>query len=270
MSRLSIYETSWIDLVFENRNKEYGAYQLRRESAKTSLSSLFMGLLFVSSLTGISMIASYFNPIVGPVITIQDFTETVIKLTDIVTPKTEKTVIPQLRTKTTEATIPNDHLKNPVIVHPNEASPNVATNIENTNTTTSDKTGSIDVINPIPSGTGTNIDKTTDIGTGIVTTIALDKLPEFPGGMDKFYSYVGNNFEKPEIDGERAIRIFVSFVIEKDGSMTDIRVQRDPGYGLGKEAIRVLKSLRTKWSPGMIGSKPVRTSYNLPIVIEMQ
>ena len=80
---------------------------------------------------------------------------------------------------------------------------------------------------------------------------------------------MGNNFEKPEIEGERTIRVLVSFVIEKDGSMTDIRVQRDPGYGLGKEAIRVLKSLRTKWSPGMIGSKPVRTSYNLPITVQM-
>ena len=269
MSRLSIYETSWIDLVFENRNKEYGAYQLRRDSIKTSLSALFMGLLFVSSLAGISMIASYFNPKAGPVITIPDFTETVIKLTDIVTPRTKKTVIPELRILTHEATIPNDHLKNPIIVHPDEALQNVATNIENTNTTTSDKTGSIDIINSIPSGTGTNIDKTTNNGTAIVTTIALDKLPEFPGGMDKFYSYVGNNFEKPEIDGERTIRVFVSFVIEKDGSMTDIRVQRDPGYGLGKEAIRVLKSLRTKWSPGMIGSKPVRTSYNLPITVQM-
>jgi protein TonB len=51
--------------------------------------------------------------------------------------------------------------------------------------------------------------------------------------------------------------------------MTDIKVLKDPGYGLGREAIRVLKSLKTKWSPGMIGSKPVRTSYNLPITVQM-
>ena len=267
MSRLSIYETRWIDLVFENRNKEYGAYQLRRDSVKTSLSALLLGLIFVSSLAGISLIASYFNPTMEQVITIPNFTETVIELTNIATPKTEKTVIPQLRTQTHEATIPSDPLKNPVIVHPDEASLNVAINIENTNTTTSEKTGNSTIVNPIP--TGTNIDKTSDNGTAIVTTVALDKLPEFPGGIDKFYNYVGNNFEKPEIDGERTIRVFVSFVIEKDGSMTDIQVRRDPGYGLGKEAIRVLKSLRTKWSPGMIGSKPVRTSYNLPITVQM-
>jgi protein TonB len=65
------------------------------------------------------------------------------------------------------------------------------------------------------------------------------------------------------------MRILVSFVVEKDGSMTDIQVKRDPGYGLGKEAIRVLKSLKTKWVPGMIGTKPVRTSYSLPITVQM-
>ena len=93
-------------------------------------------------------------------------------------------------------------------------------------------------------------------------------MPEFPGGIKKFYTYVGNNFEKPELDSENAIRVSVSFVIEKDGSMTDIKVLKDPGYGLGAEAIRVLKSLKTKWSPGMFEGKAVRTSYNLPITIQ--
>jgi len=63
--------------------------------------------------------------------------------------------------------------------------------------------------------------------------------------------------------------VYVSFVIERDGSMTDIQVKRDPGYGLGKEAVRVLKSIKTKWAPGMIAGKPVRTAYNLPITVEM-
>jgi protein TonB len=97
----------------------------------------------------------------------------------------------------------------------------------------------------------------------------LDKLPEFPGGISKFYTYVGNNFEKQEIEGSGSIQVFVSFVIERDGSMTDIQIKRDPSYGLGKEAIRVLKSLKTKWSPGMINGKAVRTGYNLPITVQM-
>ena len=72
------------------------------------------------------------------------------------------------------------------------------------------------------------------------------------------------------MEGMGTIRVYVSVVSERDGSMTDIQVKRDPGYGLGKEAIRVLKSLKTKWSPGMIGGKAVRTAYNLPITVQME
>jgi protein TonB len=61
----------------------------------------------------------------------------------------------------------------------------------------------------------------------------------------------------------------VSFVIEKDGSMTDIQVIGNPGYGLDREAVRVLKSIKTKWSPGIINSKVVRTAFNLPIIVQI-
>jgi protein TonB len=59
-------------------------------------------------------------------------------------------------------------------------------------------------------------------------------------------------------------------VIEENGTMSNIKVVRDPGYGLGNEAIRVLKSLKTKWSPGMIAGQAVRTFYNLPIKVTLQ
>jgi protein TonB len=62
--------------------------------------------------------------------------------------------------------------------------------------------------------------------------------------------------------------VYVAFVIEKDGSMTDVKVLRNPGYGLGKEAIRVLKSLRTKWKPGIKDGQPVRTQFTLPIIVK--
>jgi len=272
MSRLSIYETSWIDLVFENRNQKYGAYQLRRDSVKTSLTALFMGLLFVASIGAITTIVSHFNRSVVPDITIPEWSET-IQLTDVVLPEIEEPVLPEVKSQVSEATIVKDQLINPVIVKPQEANQNIATNIENKNATDviSDGTGTPG-LNPTTTGngTGTDIPKAVDYGNTVVNATVLDKMPEFPGGINKFYSYVGNNFEKPDIEATETFRVYVSFVIEKDGSMTDIKVIRDPGFGLGKEAIRVLKSLKTKWSPGMIASKPVRTAYNLPIAVQMQ
>lgn len=273
MSRLSIYETSWIDIVFEDRNKNYGAYQLRQNSVKSSIIALFMGLIFVTSIAGITAIVRDFNPDTAPIVTnLPDTVDRIIQLTNVSTPKNNTTAHPQIKSKITEVPITKDVLINPVIVKPIDANDNIATNVEikSTVTETTEGTGVIGVNPSSGNGTGTEPSKAVDYGTSIVNTTLLDKLPEFPGGMKKFYSYVGNNFEKPEIDGMNSLKVYMSFVIEKDGSMSSIKVLRDPGFGLGQEATRVLKSLKTKWTPGIIDSKPVRTAYNLPISIEMR
>jgi hypothetical protein len=271
MSRLSIYETRWIDLIFENKNHEYGAYQLRRDSVKSSLTALFMGLLFVASIGGITTIVSHFNRSVTPTIPLPEWSDP-IQVTDVVIPIVEEPVLPNVQSQATEATIVKDQLINPVIVQADNANQNIATNEENrfAAPVLSEGTGTTGLNPTTGNGTGTETPAAVDYGNTLVNSAVLDKMPEFPGGIDKFYKYVGNNFEKPEIDAINTFRVYVSFVIERDGSMTDIKVVRDPGYGLGREAIRVLKSLKTKWSPGIIGSKPVRTAYNLPIVVDMQ
>ena len=270
MSKLSIYETGWINLVFQDRNKEYGAYQLRQDSTKTALTSLFMGVLFLFSALSIPIIITYFNPDRTAPIAIPDFTNTIVQLTDIIPNQLEpKKSVPEIKTKNAEAPIKSAQLVNPVIVQASQANQDIAKNSDNTvvSITTAEGTGIIGVNPATPSGAET----TTAIETGnaIINSVSLDKLPEFPGGIKKFYTYVGTNFEKKEIEGSGSIRVYVSFVIERDGSMSDIHVKRDPGYGLGKEAVRVLKSLRTKWSPGMIDGKAVRTAYNLPITVQM-
>lgn len=275
MSRLSIYETRWINLIFENKNQEYGAYQLRRESVKSSLTALFMGLLFVASIGGITTIASHFKNGVEPEPTTFTEISDPIVVTKVDLHKTEKQILPEVHSQATETKIDKTQLTNPVIVHPDQAVQDIATNKENNKVTDviSDGTGTTGLNTSNSSGIGSNTGTETaktDYGTSVVNTVALDKMPEFPGGIDKFYKYVGNNFEKPEIEDVSILRVYVSFVIEKDGSMTDIKVNRDPGYGLGSEAVRVLKSLRTKWSPGIIDSKPVRTAYSLPITLEMK
>lgn len=263
MSRLSIYETSWIDLVFENKNKEYGAYQLRRDSSKTTVMAFFSGILLIAAFGAIFSLSNLFGkPIVIEI-------PTTIDEPIHITPYVVEPVKPKTPVNKSQANTPQEPTALlPMVV---SATPDVIADIPINK----------DVIenHPLNPGTGTgtaNAPGTIENPTlpiadpnMIVTASALDKLPEFPGGMQKFYNYVGNNYEKPDVEGMSTMKLYVSFVIEKDGSMTSIQVKRDPGYGLGKEAIRVLKSLRTKWSPGMINSKPVRTAYDLPITVEM-
>lgn len=276
MSKLSIYETNWIDLVFENRNKEYGAYNLRQESTKTTLLALFTGILFLTGAISVPIIYNYLNPGNRIISIIPELPPIVlVDLETYVLPKEEtvieKTVVPPLKNPITENTIISDQLVNPIIVESTIATPNIATNTEIKNTTDSTNNGAIATgLNAtVSTGTNSGVSNPGITESTIVSISALDKLPEFPGGINKFYNYVGTNFEKPEIELENAIRVNISFVVEKDGSMTDIKVIKDPGYGLGKEAIRVLKSLKTKWSPGMVDGKAVRTAYNLPITIQV-
>ncbi|WP_394773321.1 energy transducer TonB [Flavobacterium sp.] len=271
MSKSSIYKASWTNLVFENKNKEYGAYQLRQENSKTTITALFMGLLLLAALGSVSMLINKFR-IQDPVETEPTIYDpfTVVDMPVIpVQPVKPEPIVPQQQSAAA-APSTSTQLTHPVITAPDQALPEIATNANNT-------TG---VQNPEGTGPGVNTMPTTGgvVGDAIVPVVTneplnpalLDKLPEFPGGMAKFYTYVGNNFNKPELDADRTLKVYVSFVIERDGSITDIMVKNDPGYGLGKEAIRVLKSLKTKWIPGVLNGKAVRTAYNLPITIKTE
>ena len=275
MSKLSIYETGWIDLVFQDRNKKYGAYQLRQDSAKTSFLALFSGVLFLFGAMTIPKILNYINPDVPITLTTPEIIDKIVQLSNV---KPNEPIplqaIPKVKSSPITKIVKTLKLRNPIIVQATIATPDITKNIDYASSPASatDGTG-ITGVNPSPSdanGASISPPVTVDNSNTIVNSVALDKLPEFPGGINKFYSYVGNNFEKPEIENTSTMRIFVSFVIEKDGRMSDIKVLKDPGYGLGKEAIRVLKSLRTKWTPGMLGGQAVRTAYNLPISVQMQ
>ncbi|WP_367773825.1 energy transducer TonB [Flavobacterium sp. WC2421] len=273
MSKQSLYEANWINLVFENRNKEYGAYQLRKENAKTSILALFMGVLLCASLISIPRVLSFFNLITTATATIIEPIDEIIQLTTVQpqVKKQEEKILPKTLTQKPLESIDKKQLTNPVIVKGPLATPDLATTVESTTIikNTTDGTGTIGTSTTPSQGNGTVISAPVEYGDTVVTTAILDKMPEFPGGINKFYNYIGKNFESPEVNGESSIRIYVSFVVEKDGSMSNIQVKNEPGYGLGREAIRVLKSMRTKWSPGMINSKAVRTSYNLPITVQM-
>ena len=108
-------------------------------------------------------------------------------------------------------------------------------------------------------------EKATD-ENAIYNTTFIEVKPQFPGGLQEFYNYIGKKYKTPNVKGLKG-RVLVTFVIEKDGSVTDIKVIEDIGYGTGEEAIRVLKKCK-KWIPAEQNGKKVRVQYSLPINIE--
>ncbi len=104
----------------------------------------------------------------------------------------------------------------------------------------------------------------------IYTKNGLTENPEFPGGMKAFYKFIEENFITPKIPGDVKLteKVYLTFIIEADGTLSSYRILRDNyGYGAGEEAVRVLK-LSPKWTPGTIQGEPVRTLYSLPISIQ--
>ena len=94
--------------------------------------------------------------------------------------------------------------------------------------------------------------------------------PEFPGGVNAFYGFINKRYRLPKVKDNMTARVYVKFVIEKDGSMSNYEILKDPGYGMADELIRVLKTIKEKWSPGVIDGKPVRVSYNLPLTLNIK
>ncbi|HEX9979399.1 MAG TPA: energy transducer TonB [Flavobacterium sp.] len=272
MNSVSIFEKGWLDLVFEGKNKEYGAYRLRQETSRTTLTALFLGVLLLASAIAIPVTINNLRE--KTTLPVFDAPPIVVELSNINPPlpdQPRKTTLPAVEKPTTDKP-EQKQLSNPEIVKPSQADQDIAKNKDNHdvvpapgpegNTSPTATTGTV-------SGTGTATIPASGNSEGkIVTTNVLDKLPEFPGGMERFYAYVGRNFKQLEIE-EDQVKVYVTFVIEPDGSMTGIRVARDPGYGVAAEAIRVLKSLKTKWSPGMINGQPVRTAYTMPITVKL-
>jgi len=103
----------------------------------------------------------------------------------------------------------------------------------------------------------------------IFTVVEND--PEFPGGMEALYKYLGTSIKYPALAKENNItgKVYVTFVVEKDGSIANPRILRDIGGGCGQEAIRVVKAM-PKWTPGKQRGKAVRVQYNLPVSFVLQ
>lgn len=94
----------------------------------------------------------------------------------------------------------------------------------------------------------------------------VDVKPEYPGGVEAFYKIIAKNFKVPEEQGLNG-KIITTFVIEIDGSITDIKVLQDIGYGSGAEVLKVL-AMTKKWTPAKLNDIPVRVLYEFPISIK--
>lgn len=98
----------------------------------------------------------------------------------------------------------------------------------------------------------------------------VEVMPQFPGGQIAMLKYIMENIKYPKQIMEEGIqgRVTVSFIVEKDGRVSNVRLLRSVQPSLDKEAIRVVKSM-PKWTPGKHNGKPVRVRFNLPVMFKL-
>lgn len=105
----------------------------------------------------------------------------------------------------------------------------------------------------------------------IYETKEVTEEPQFPGGIRVFYDHVHHYFVPPKNLKSGTNKVFIEFVIEKDGTMSNFKIiGNNPNQELGKEAIRVLQLVHQYWTPAKVDSVPVRSVFKLPIIINIR
>lgn len=262
--KLDIIKNTWLDIVFEGRNKIYGAYELRKSNNKTTVKALIIGSIIFSFAVAAPLIAS-FLPDSG-----ENEVDNNVKIATVKLPPKKEEVKPnQPPPPPPPPKVDQVKFTKPVVAKAEEVTedPPKIEDLKDKKVGNETIKGDPDAVLTVdePVGTGP-VSQVVEEDNSVYNTAGIEVKPDFPGGMDKFYKFVGNNYKTPEEEGLKG-KVYVTFVVEKDGSLTDIKVLRDIGYGTGAEAIRVLKKC-PKWTPGEQNGKKVRVLYSLPITIQ--
>jgi protein TonB len=270
MSNFNVQNENWLEIAFENRNKAYGAYKLRKESDATTIKAMLLTFGFIAFGIGLFSFTTPENKPGGlincPTIPLEKLT--LVRINPKIEPKSvikKGTDIPKLNL--TPNKVP------PIVVDKTEVKPIVEP--KNPDYTTPFNPNGSENGNPGPEGNpiGTStspITTTPENGTGTnIYKGILGSEASFPGGINKFRTFIAENYKIPTTFDEAELYIEMIFVIEKDGSMTDIRMISKGDKALEKEAIRVLNSMKKKWLPGRVNGEVVRSEKRLPIQIHL-
>jgi protein TonB len=262
ISKFDLYKSGWLELVFEDRNKAYGAYDLRQHYAGNVVRAMGITFLGIGLLFGAGAILQSHHAVAThspdvPVVVVH-----VTELKPLIEPpkKLAEPAKPAPQIKTT-AFVP------PVVVADQLVRKPPVDNALLTDaigpTTTDGKPGTNTAIPDKPS-TGPGTQPTDD--NSVHNTIGLEAMPEPIGGDNAWTKFLNRNlrFPAPAQDEGVSGRVILSFIIEKNGTLSNITVERPAGHGFDEEAVRVLK-LAKAWKPGIQNGQAVRVKFMMPI-----
>jgi protein TonB len=263
------------DIVFANRNKAYGAYALRKDYSRTVYRALIMGsVLFLLAMATPSIIS---------VLTPKDDEQAMVEvdLMKLPPPPIDPNEPPPPPPPPVELPKVNTVKFLPPEVKPDEEVPEETpppTVEELKEAVAAEKTQEGDpnaeevIVAPEETAGPTKVEAAVEAAPKedqIFTVV--EQNPEFPGGMAALGQFLGKNIRYPPAASRANVsgRVFVSFVVNTDGSIQDVAVLKGLGFGTDEEAMRVVKAM-PKWRPGKQSGRPVRVKYNLPINFQLE
>lgn len=251
------------ELVFEDRNRFYGAYVLRKQYEDNLLVGLLFGLFVVGAIVSIPYIQNLFKD------KTEEFTVIPLDKPDIITIDNDvpEEVLPPLK-ENVEPAQPDAATKTfTEFKLTSEPNSNITTidELDGVMPGTTDNEGEI---NWTSTTTTTNNDKLIDENSGTKTYdfVRIETKPQYPGGDEAMYDFLGSSLQYPESAKRVGIEGTVSleFIIDELGAIRDVKVLRGIGGGCDEEAVRVVKSMK-RWKPGRQGGHAVRVRYTIPI-----
>ena len=284
MAKIDLYDPKWVDMVFAGKNKEYGAYQLRKGTSGRNIKSLLI-LVIAAALVG-GFLAwkvieqkqaeeqqAYMEALelaklqkqaekekkkkpekVQPKVEMkkeipvaretQKFTAPVIKKDDLVKEENQVKQMDQLDAKVAVGTKDEEGVKD-----------------RNIEAVRSD----IAVATPPPPPPAPKPEVSNKVFD------VVEEMPSFPGGTGALMSFLNSNIKYPVVAQENGVqgRVIVGFVVERDGSITDVKVMRSVDPSLDREAQRVVRAM-PRWKPGKQNGSAVRVKYTVPVVFRLQ
>ena len=279
MAKIDLLDQKWIDLVFEGKNEAYGAYAIRQNTSKRNLFAMLALIIGLVAIVAIFLLVNVAQDAIARAAAEHETEVTLEQIEEEVEEEQDEEEIvyevEELEQLVAEETVMNSE-KFTAYEMEDDAPEQV--------TKTQDEVATSDVaIGAIDYDQGSNeAEHVLKVNEKVVDEVppaveetkvfdAVEQMPSFKGGDAALMEWLSKNIKYPVIAEENGIqgRVVATFVVERDGSITDVKIVKSVDPSLDKEAVRVLKSM-PKWIPGKQNGQAVRVKYTVPVTFRLQ
>lgn len=278
MAKIDLLDQKWIDLVFEGKNEAYGAYQIRRDTKQRNMMAMIALIIGLAAIVGIFLLVN----VAQNVFSASSEHETTVELEavqeEVEEEQEEEEIIyepEELELLVEEEQVMSSE-KFTAYEMDDEVKPEEVTKTQDEMAQSNIAVGAFNVegqeeAEHVLKVNEKIVDEVPEVVEDTHVFEVVEQMPQFPGGDAALMQYLSSHIHYPAVAEENGIqgRVVCTFVVEKNGSITDVRVVRSVDAALDREAQRVIRSMPA-WIPGKQNGAPVRVKYTVPVTFRLQ